>query len=226
MKICIPVYDEVEMLDVAGPFEMFDWAGFDVELRAERSGHMKFRSRGFAFEVAKAFADAPRYDAVWVPGGDPGALAGIIGDPSDAYLRFLVDQARTARFMCSVCEGAMLLAAAGLLDGYRATTHWAFLNCFPQRYPKVIVAEGHPRFVCDRDRLTGGGISSGIDEALELIRLLGGEQLAQDVQQSTQYYPLPPVRSDIPRPPDECPIPRTRTSEPAASMARKRCEPS
>lgn len=101
----------------------------------------------------------------------------------------------------------MLLAAAGLLDGYRATTHWAFLNCFPQRFPNVIVAEGHPRFVLDRDRLTGGGISSGLDEALELIRLLAGDELARDVQQSTQYYPAPPIQSDIPDPPSKCPIP-------------------
>ncbi|MEA2906306.1 MAG: hypothetical protein QOI12_3693 [Alphaproteobacteria bacterium] len=218
MKIGIPVYDEVDMLDVTGPFEMFDWAEFEVELLAERSGLKRFRSRGFTFEVAKTFADGPRYDAVWVPGGAPKALARIIGDSGRAYLHFLVDQARTARFMCSVCEGAMLLAAAGLLDGYRATTHWAFLNCFPQRFPNVIVAEGHPRFVLDRDRLTGGGISSGLDEALELIRLLGGDELAQDVQQSTQYYPSPPVQSDIPDTPDQCPIPGgVSSSEPTAA---------
>lgn len=207
MKIGIPIYDQVDMLDVTGPFEMFDWAEFDVELIAETSGLKRFRSRGFAFDVSKTFADAPRYDAVWVPGGDPKMLAYIMGEPESAYLRFLVDQARTARFTCSVCEGAMLLAAAGLLDGYRATTHWAFLNCFPQRFPKVIVAAGYPRFVLDRDRLTGGGISSGLDEALELVRLLGGNQLAQDVQQSTQYYPVAPVNSDIPDPPSQCPIP-------------------
>jgi transcriptional regulator GlxA family with amidase domain len=207
VKIGIPIYDQVDMLDVAGPFEMFDWAEFDVRLVAETSGPKRFRSRGFAFEVSETFANAPRYDAVWVPGGDPKMLARIIGDPDSTYLRFLVDQSQTARFMCSVCEGAMLLAAAGLLDGYRATTHWAFLSCFPQRFPNVIVADGYPRFVLDRDRLTGGGISSGLDEALELIRLLGGDELAQDVQQTTQYYPAPPVHSDIPNPPSQCPIP-------------------
>ena len=213
MKIGVPVYDQVDMLDVTGPFEMFDWAEFDVELVAEDLGLKRFRSRGFAFEVAQTFDNAPRYDAVWVPGGDPKALARIIGDPGSAYLRFLVDQARTARFMCSVCEGAMLLAAAGLLDGYSATTHWAFVNCFPQLFPKVRAVEGHPRFVRDRDRLTGGGISSGLDEALELIRLLGDDALAQDVQQTTQYYPVPPVQSDIPSPPARCPIPGNRTTQ-------------
>jgi cyclohexyl-isocyanide hydratase len=109
--------------------------------------------------------------------------------------------------MCSVCDGAMLLAAAGLLDGYQATTHWAFLSCFPQRFPKVIVAPGHPRFVHDRNRLTAGGVASGLDAALKLIELLGGTALAQRVQQDTQYYPDPPVSSVIPPTPAQCPIP-------------------
>ena len=102
---------------------------------------------------------------------------------------------------------AVLLAAAGLLDGCRATTHWAFLSCFSQRFPKVIVAPGHPRFVHDRDRLTAGGVASGLDAALKLIELLGGTALAQQVQQDTQYYPDPPVHSMIPPTPAECPIP-------------------
>jgi transcriptional regulator GlxA family with amidase domain len=67
-----------------------------------------------------------------------------------------------------------------------------------QTYPVVKIADGHPRFVVDRNRLTGGGISSGLDEALQLIALLSGETLAQSVQQTTQYYPDPPVSSDIP----------------------------
>jgi cyclohexyl-isocyanide hydratase len=104
----------------------------------------------------------------------------------------------------------MLLAAAGLLDGYRATTHWEFLSCFPQHFPKVIVAPGHPRFVHDGNRLTGGGISSGLDEALKLIELLAGSELARQVQQSTQYYPDPPVSSAIPPSPAQCPIPASR----------------
>ena len=91
----------------------------------------------------------------------------------------------------------MLFAASGLLDGYFATTHWAFLECFPALFPKVKIADGHPRFVLDRNRLTGAGISAGLDEALMLITLLGGTELAREVQQNTQYYPDPPVRSTI-----------------------------
>jgi transcriptional regulator GlxA family with amidase domain len=206
MKIGIPVYDDVDMFDVTGPFEMFDWANFDVEVVASEPGMKRFRSRGFPFQVARSFADAGQYDAIWVPGGEPTALMKIINDPQRTYLNFLKKQAAGAKLMCSVCDGAMLLAAAGLLDNYRATTHWAFLACFPTLFPKVKVAEGHPRFVHDRDRLTGAGISSGLDEALMLITLLGGIELARQVQQNAQYYPDPPVRSEIPQSPAQCPI--------------------
>jgi cyclohexyl-isocyanide hydratase len=212
MIIGIPVYDEVDMLDVAGPFEMFDWAGFEIDLLAEHKGMKKFRSKGFSFEVTKSFADARAYDAIWVPGGDKDALGAIIDDPRQTYINFLIAQAARTKMMCSVCEGAMLLAAAKLLDGYYATTHWAFTPCFAERFPNVLVADGHPRFVLDRDRLTGGGISAGLDEALMLIQLLAGTVAAQEVQQNTQYYPDPPVSSAIPPAPPQCPLPPTKKS--------------
>lgn len=213
MIIGIPVYDHVDMLDVTGPFEMFDWAGFEIDLLAEKPGMKRFRSKGFAFEATKSFADARNYDAIWVPGGDPNALATIIDDPKRTYLDFLIAQAARTPLVCSVCEGAMLLAAAGLLDGYHATTHWAFVPCFAERFPKVVVAEGNPRFVLDRNRLTGGGISSGLDEALMLIQLLQGTVAAQKVQQNTQYYPDPPVSSAVPPAPPHCILPRGGTQD-------------
>lgn len=111
MKIGIPVYDGVDMLDVAGPFEMFDWADFDVEIVAAKPGMKRFRNRGFPFEVAKSFAECTQYDAVWIPGGDPDALTEIINDPHHTYVQFLTRQAAGAKYMCSVCEGAMLFAA-------------------------------------------------------------------------------------------------------------------
>ena len=137
-------------------------------------------------------------------------LAKIIDDPSRIYLDFLVKQAGRARMMCSVCNGAMLLAAAGLLDGYQATAHWQFLSCFPQRFPTVSVAPGHPRFVHDRDRLTAGGVASGLDASLKLVELLGGKDLAGRAQQATQYYPDPPMSSVQPLTPVQCPIPQAR----------------
>jgi len=207
MRIGMLVYDNGDMLDVTGPFEMFDWAGFEIDLIAAEPGTKKFRSQGFSYEVERGFAQARDYDAFWVPGGEPDVLAQMIDDPARTCLNFLVDQANRVRMMCSVCNGAMLLAAAGLLDGYQATAHWEFLSCFGQRFPNVTVAPGLPRFVLDRNRLTGGGMSSGLDTSLKLVELLGGRELAERVQQATQYYPEPPVSSVAPTPPAHCPIP-------------------
>ena len=206
-RIVIPVYQEVDMLDVCGPFEMFRWAGFKVDLVAENPGEVAFSVNNddthpinapFTFNVPNGIGAAAPCDALWVPGGRPDSLARIIGEPESPFLSYLRDQAGQSRYVCSVCEGALLLAAAGLLDGYTVTTHWAFVPYLLQHYPNVSLADGHPRFHLDRDRLTGGGISSGLDEALELITLLAGTPAAESVQQTTQYYPDPPVSSAIP----------------------------
>src|SRR3569623_1038635 len=185
------------MLDVCGPYEMFRWAGFDVDLVAEVPGAVRF-NRGFTFGVAEGLGAATPCDALWVPGGNPDSLSRILRDPKARYLSFLGRQAAVSRYVCSDCEGALLLAAAGLLDGFVATTHWAFIPYLLEIYPEVSVADGHPRFQLDRDRLTGGGISSGLDEALKLIELLAGADTARSVQQNTQYYRVPPVASAIP----------------------------
>jgi transcriptional regulator GlxA family with amidase domain len=212
ITIGIPVYEQVDLLDVTGPYEMFQWVNeygppVDVQLIAETAGEVTSRKgsspAGMTFKARYGFADVTALDVLWVPGGDPGALQVLMRRPN-RYLDFLIAQGRTARYVASVCEGALLLAAAGLLDGYQATTHWAFVPCLKQ-FPAVKVVEGHPRFVVDRNRLTGGGISSGLDEALKLVELIGGTQCAQGVQQVTQYYPDPPVASTIPRA-SECPF--------------------
>jgi len=206
-RIVIPVYPDVDMLDVCGPFEMFRWAGFKVDLVAEVPGEIAFNVNNddsnpinapFTFNVPDGLGDAQPCDGLWVPGGRPDSLSTIIADAGGPYLSFLKAQAGQSRFVCSVCEGALLLAAAGLLDHYTVTTHWAFIPWLLQHYPDVVVADGHPRFQLDRDRLTGGGISSGLDEALKLIELLTDTATAEGVQQVTQYYPDPPVTSAIP----------------------------
>lgn len=208
MIIGIPMYPLVDLLDVAAPREMLNQMkalvpGTEVWLIAADDCDVVTRD-GTAIRPEKTFDDVPRLDVLWVPGGDPSALKAIINDPERTYLDFLVSRARHAKWVTSVCEGAMLLAAAGLLDGFEATTHWAFIPCLKQ-YPKIKVVEGYPRFVVDRNRLTGGGISSGLDEALKLIELLSSYDIAQQVQQFTQYYPAPPVASVIPSA-DTCPM--------------------
>jgi transcriptional regulator GlxA family with amidase domain len=190
--VVIPVYPGVDLLDVAGPFEMFYWTqALAVQVVAQHKGLITCGS-GLTLYVDRTFAEAEPDAALWTPGGDPAALVAIMDDPKRTYLRFLQHQARQAPIVASVCEGALLLAAAGLLDGYSATTHWAFVPCLKDRFPKVKVVDDHPRFVRNRNRLTGAGISSGLDEALELVTILLGQAAAEDVQQTTEYFPAPP----------------------------------
>lgn len=201
MIIGIPVYQKVDLLDVTGPHEMFNWMTrpkADVRTIAKSCGEeITTRDGTFTFKATHGFDQIDALDVLWVPGGDPDALKYIMNGGDD-YLKFLNRVSVNARYVCSVCEGALLLAKAGLLDGYEATTHWYFVPCLKQ-FPNVKVVEGHPRFVVDRNRITGGGISSGLDEALKVIELLGGTDQAQEVQRNTQYYPDPPVASTLPR---------------------------
>lgn len=212
ITIGIPVYQDVDLLDVTGPHEIFKWMEdkpnrlVDVQLIAATMDDIKTRD-GFVFKPNKTFDNASRLDVLWVPGGDPAALIREMRPPSPTqpspYVKFLKQQSG-ARYICSVCEGAILLAASGLLDDHLATTHWRFIPCFA-KFPKVRVAQGFPRFVLDRNRLTGGGISSGLDEAFKLVELLTRYDVAQDIQRTTQYYPCPPVASDL-EPATDCPL--------------------
>lgn len=196
-RVVIPVYESVDLLDVVGVWEMTSWAGIKADIVSEKGGDVASRA-GFTFKT-KSFAEAPGpYSALWVPGGETKALAKLMGQPSGPYLSYVKYQADQAEWICSVCNGAGLLAAAKLLDGHEATTHWAFIPCLLKMFPRVKVADGHPRFVVSGNRLTGGGISSGLDEALKLIELLTDADTARGAQQTTQYYPDPPVESRIP----------------------------
>ena len=210
MKLGIPVYEGVNLLDVAGPLEMFYWAGQNDNpletVLISADGKAVTSINGVTFEVGASFAKAPALEILWVPGGDPKSLEAIMKDPNSPYLKYNRQIAVSATWVCSVCEGALLLARAGLLDGHKATTHWYFVPCL-QKFPAIEVDTSHPRFVVSKtenppeNRLTGGGISSGLDEALQLIFLLFGEEAAKDVQVSTEYFPKPPVMGEIPAAP-------------------------
>jgi cyclohexyl-isocyanide hydratase len=216
MKLGIPVYEGVNLLDVAGPLEMFYWASrkhrLDITI-VTSDGKGVTSMNGVRFDAHASFAQTPNLDVLWVPGGDPRALTKMLKDRRSDYISYLQQIGTRAKWVCSVCEGALLLARAGLLDGHKATTHWAFTKCL-QRFPKVDVVARHPRFVVSGNRLTGGGISSGLDEALKLVALLFGEDTAKSVQETTQYFPRPPVKGRIPATPD-CPIDWETSANPA-----------
>jgi transcriptional regulator GlxA family with amidase domain len=207
MRLGIPVYDGVDLLDVMGPVEMFYWAGQANPLETvilSQDGCAVTAMSGVRFDAQASFDEAPALDVLWVPGGDPKVLGQIMSDPDSPYLAYLRQVSAQAAWVCSVCEGALLLAQAGLLDGHKATTHWAFIACL-QTFCEIDVDTTHPRFVVSGNRLTGGGISSGLDESLQLIMMLFGEAAAQGVQVTTQYFPDPPVMGTIP-PTPTCPV--------------------
>jgi cyclohexyl-isocyanide hydratase len=204
MRLGIPIYEGVNLLDVAGPLEMFYWAGRSKNLKTlliSEDGKAVTSINGVRFEAQASFAQTPTLDILWVPGGAPDALVAMMRNPQSAYLKYLRQVAPSAEWVCSVCEGALLLARAGLLDGHAATTHWAFVDCL-RRFQGITVDTENKRFVVSRKetekRLTGGGISSGLDESLELVRLLFGENVAKGVQATTQYFPKPPVAGELP----------------------------
>ncbi len=213
-NITIPIYEGVDLMDVAAPFEMFNWMGFywkterDVTVRlvAETTKIINTRDKlkltpDISFD--QCYKNDLRTDLLWVPGGGVDNLRQMMKNA--VYLNFIKKQSEKAVYITSVCEGAMLLASAGLLDGYEATTHWAFIPCL-KKFSKIKVAEGFPRYVVDRNRVTGGGISSGLDEALELIALISSYEIAKQVQLVTQYFPQPPLNGSITDSSAKCPL--------------------
>jgi cyclohexyl-isocyanide hydratase len=209
MNLGIPVYDGVNLLDVAGPYEMFNWVTavdstkvLKTVILSATGGSVKTMN-GIRFEAHGSFCAFPALDVLWAPGGDPDVLGQIMSDPNSEYLAYLRRVAPGAKWVCSVCEGALLLARSGLLDGHKATTHWAFVECL-RRFPSIDVDSLHRRFIESGNRLTGGGISSGLDEALRLITLLFDQKVAEGVQRITQYFPEPPVSFSIPGEPQPC----------------------
>ena len=209
MIIGIPIYEQVDLLDVCAAREIFYSMAttdgvttpYDIWLLGPNCDTVKSRD-GMTLTPQKTFDEVPELDMIWVPGGQSTGLKVAMNDPR--LLDYIVSSTKNAKLITSVCEGAMILANTGLLDGYLVTTHWAFIPCL-QAYPNIQVAEGFPRFVVDRDRVTGGGISSGLDEAFQIVTMLEGEAVAQAVQQLTQYYPCPPVASAI-TPATSCPL--------------------
>lgn len=213
-NITIPIYEGVDLMDVAAPYEMFNWMGsywkpernVSVKLAAAKTKFVKTRD-GLKLTPDISFADFHKDNLqthlIWVPGGDLVKYRNTLKDK--VYLDFLKKQSEKAVYVTSVCEGALLLASAGLLDGYEATTHWAFVPCL-KKFQKVKVADGYPRFVVDRNRITGGGISSGLDEALEIIARVSSYEIAKQVQLVTQYFPQPPINGSIPDSNTTCPL--------------------
>ena len=135
-------------------------------------------------------SDCPPLDVLLVPGG-PGT-AELIADA--AVVDWVAGQGRAARYVTAVCTGSLVLGAAGLLDGYDATTHWAYTGLLPLFGARPV----RRRVVVDRNRITSGGVTAGIDFGLRLVAELAGEATAQAIQLGLEYDPEPPFRCGHP----------------------------
>lgn len=195
LQIGVLVFEGMTSLDALGPFEV-------LARTPDSICHLVWKNRqpvqgdtGLLVTPTVSFADAPQFDVIVVPGG-PGQNE-LMAD--DELLGFLRRQAPGAQWVTSVCTGSLLLAAAGLLDGYKATCHWLSLD-FLRLFPVQVVPE---RVVIDRNRVTGAGVTSGLDFAFVLLDLLRGADVARKLQLMLEYDPAPPFRSGHPRVADE-----------------------
>ena len=190
LAIGILIYPNVTQLDATGP----------AQVLARVPGatlHMIWKTRepiptdaGFSIVPNTTFADCPRLDVICVPGG--GGQVALMTDPET--LDFLRDQAATARYVTSVCTGSLVLGAAGLLKGYRSACHWAWRELLAD-FGAIPVAE---RVVRDRNRISGGGVTAGIDFGLTVAAELAGEEVAKSIQLVLEYDPQPPFDSGSP----------------------------
>ena len=139
----------------------------------------------------KTFEECPKLDVICVPGGGVGQVE-VMKDIE--VLSFLKQQGETAQCVTSVCTGSMILAAAGLLQGYKATCHWAFRDQLSMLGVEVVPE----RIIIDRNRVTGAGVTSGIDFGLVIVGLLCGESMAKMTQLMLEYNPKPPHNAGTP----------------------------
>jgi cyclohexyl-isocyanide hydratase len=190
LQIGLLVFPGVTQLDLTGPVQVFSSA-------PETDVHLVWKtlepvaSDGpIVLTPTRTFADCPPLDVICVPGGY--GTDALMSD--DETLAFLRRQAEGARYVTSVCTGSLVLAAAGLLTGYRAATHWSAREVLPL-FGAILSTE---RVCIDRNRVTGGGITAGIDFALTLVSLLIDRLTAEMIQLRMEYNPAPPFQSGSP----------------------------
>ena len=189
-RVGMLIFPRLTQLDMTGPYEVLArLPDTSVDLVA-RTREPVTTDRGMQIVPTTIYAECPPLDVVMVPGG-PGQQD-LMED--EAALGFLRRQAGSAQFITSVCTGSLVLAAAGLLEGKRATCHWAAIDNLALM-GAIPVRE---RVVVDGNVVTGAGVASGIDFALRLAAILAGENVAREIQLQIEYDPDPPFRSGSP----------------------------
>lgn len=192
-KVAILIHEGVELLDFAGPGEVFASANhrqaFEVYTVAASAGEVV--SQGFVtVKPQYTFANCPPPDVVILPGGRTDVP---LGDP--AVINWIKDCSQKAEVVLSVCTGAFLLAKAGLLDGREATTHWSAIASLREQAPKTTVRENR-RFVDNGKVITAAGVSAGIDASLHVVDKLLGREAAEQTARYMEYKWQPGLGSD------------------------------
>jgi cyclohexyl-isocyanide hydratase len=190
LEIGFLLFPRLTQLDLTGPFEVLSrLPGARVRLLWKTLDPVRADS-GMGLLPDTTLAECPRLDLLCVPGG-PG-VAAMMEDAE--VLDFLRRQAAGARYVTSVCTGALVLGAAGLLRGRRATTHWASHDFLAALGATPVQA----RVVRDGTLFTGGGVTAGIDFALEIAAEIAGPEVAQAIQLQVEYAPAPPFQAGTP----------------------------
>ena len=190
-QIGLLLFPDVQQLDLTGPYEIFASVPGTVMHLVSPTMDPVRTSSGIVMLPTVRMDECPQFDVVCVPGG--GGVDALMTD--ETTLSFLRRQAQGARFITSVCTGALVLGAAGLLVGRRATTHWAAHD--------LLAAFGavptHGRVVRDGNVFTGGGVTAGIDFALTVVAELAGRKEAEAAQLHLEYAPAPPFEAGDPK---------------------------
>ena len=192
--IGILVFDGLEELDAIGPWEVLaawtrQWPddGWSVTTISEHGGLVRC-AKGLVLQAEHSWADAPPLDVLIQPGG-MGTRAQLA---DETYLDWIRARRGDTPLLTSVCTGSLVYAAAGLLKGRPATTHWASLDRLRELDPSIEVRPDD-RYVDDGDLITAAGVSAGIDMALHLVDRIAGTDRAREVRRYIQYDPAPPV---------------------------------
>ena len=202
VSIGLLLFPSLTQLDLTGPYEVFARAPNTTIHLIWKNLDLVVSDRGMAIQPTIAFGDCPQLDIICVPGG-PGQI-NLMED--DDVLDFIRSQSESAKLVTSVCTGSLLLGAAGLLQGYKATTHWASLDQLALLGAEPV----NERVVHDGNRITGAGVTSGIDFALEVVAEIFGTDIAQNIQLQMEYDPAPPFTCGSPRTASEQQLKRAR----------------
>jgi cyclohexyl-isocyanide hydratase len=184
------LFPKVTQLDLTGPAQILSRVPGAVTHLVWQNLEPVMTDVGFSINPTISFADCPMLDVLCVPGG-----FGVGAQMQDeTTLAFLRKQGASARYVTSVCNGSLILGAAGLLNGYQSACHWMWRHYLPQ-FGAIPVAA---RVVRDRNRLSGGGVTAGIDFGLTLAAELAGEDVAKMLQLAFEYDPMPPFEAGAP----------------------------